>query len=82
MTMNRELAVTILNRLGTTSADANTAMNVLIQFLVDEGNGDVADAFITRFNATSTITTTSLDQAVVTKARNRNYSGRSQHDRS
>jgi len=80
--MNRELAITILNRLGTTSGDRDTAMNVLTDFLNFEGYSDVAEAFFNRLAATSTITLSNLDQNLITKAKNRNYSVRSQHDRS
>jgi hypothetical protein len=81
MAMNREQAIIILNRLGTTAAEATTAMNVIIDFLVSEGNADVANAFMNRLNATSTISQTGLNQTLVAKTTNLNYAGKSNHER-
>jgi hypothetical protein len=81
MAMNREQATTVLNRLGTTAADATVAMNVIIDFLISEGNADVANAFMTRLNATSTISQAGLNQTLVAKTTNLNYAGKSHHER-
>jgi hypothetical protein len=81
MAMQRERAVTILNRLGTGASDASTAMNVLMDFLITEGNADVAEAFMNRMDACNKVTITTLDTTLVSQSRNRNYSGRSSHNR-
>ena len=81
MATNREGAIIVLNRLGTTSAEATNAMNVLLDLLNTIGYADVANAFMTRLNATSTILQSSLNPAIVAATQNLNYSMRTNNDR-
>lgn len=75
---NREQLITILGRI-TATADRPATINAVLDYLYYTGQSDVGAALVTSLNATSTVLTGTLDQAIVAKLQNRAFSAHTHH---